>query len=158
MQPNDTFWLISQKVYGSGGYFKALAEHNRGKVAQRDKLRVGETIATPTIAQLEQTYPELCPKPSHRESVRNRASLASTHGGYGGGRTYEVQEGDTLFDIARNELGKVTRWAEIYELNRDALGKDFDYLTPGMQLILPPKDAPASTDKTTRRPGSVYDR
>ncbi|MGO8691252.1 MAG: LysM peptidoglycan-binding domain-containing protein [Thermoguttaceae bacterium] len=158
VQPNDTFWLISQKVYGSGGYFKALAEHNRGKVAQRDKLRVGQTIATPTIAQLEQTYPELCPKPSHRESVRNRASLASTHGGYGGGRTYEVQEGDTLFDIARNELGKVTRWAEIYELNRDALGKDFDYLTPGMQLILPPKDAPASTDKTTRRPGSVYDR
>ncbi len=158
VQPNDNYWLISQKVYGSGAYFKALAEHNRGKVPERDKLRVGDSISTPTIAQLEQTYPELCPKPSRRETVRNRATLASSHGGYGGGRTYEVQEGDTLFDIARNELGKATRWAEIYQLNRDALGKDFDYLTPGMQLTLPPKDAPASPDKTTRRPGPVYDR
>ncbi len=68
VQPNDNYWLISQKVYGSGAYFKALAEHNRGKVAQRDKLRVGDRISTPTIAQLEQTYPELCPKPSRRES------------------------------------------------------------------------------------------
>ncbi len=157
VQPNDNYWAISQKVYGSGAYFKALAEHNRGKVAQRDKLRVGDTIATPTIAQLERLYPDLCPKPSRREAVRNRATLASTHGG-AGGRSYEVQEGDTLFDIARNELGKATRWAEIYELNRDALGKDFDYLTPGMLLILPPKDAPAPIDKTTRRPGSAYDR
>jgi nucleoid-associated protein YgaU len=158
VQPNDTFWLISQKVYGSGAYFKALAEQNRGKVAARDKLRVGETISTPTIAQLEQAFPELCPKPAHRESARSRASLASTRGGYAGQRSYEVQEGDTLFDIARNELGKASRWAEIYELNRDALGKDFDYLTPGMQLILPPKDAPAPIDKTTRRSGSEYDR
>ncbi len=66
VQPNDNFWVISEKVYGSGAYFKALAEHNRGKVGQRDKLRVGDSIATPTIAQLEQTYPDLCPKPSRR--------------------------------------------------------------------------------------------
>ncbi len=158
IQPNDNYWVISQKVYGTGAYFKALAEHNRGKVAERDKLRVGDTISTPTIAQLEQNYPDLCPKPSRRETVRNRASLASTHGAYVGGRTYEVQEGDTLFDIARNELGKATRWAEIYELNRDTLGKDFDYLTPGMQLLLPPKDVAGPMDKTTRRATSVYDR
>ncbi len=84
--------------------------------------------------------------------------MASTHSPYAGGRTYEVQEGDTLFDIARNELGKASRWAEIYDLNRDALGKDFDYLTPGMQLVLPTKDMPMSADKTTRRPGAGYDR
>ena len=46
-----------------------------------------------------------------------------------------MQEGDTLSSIARNELGKVSRWAEIYQLNREALGKDYDYLTPGMRLV-----------------------
>ena len=119
---------------------------------------MGETLSTPTVAQLEQSYPDLCPKASRREAVRSRASLASMHGGYAGGRTYQVQEGDTLYDIARNELGKASRWAEIYELNREALGKDFDYLTPGMRLTLPAKDAPPAGDKTTRRTGTLYDR
>ena len=112
----------------------------------------------PRSRNWSRAIPSCARSPATARRVRSRASLASAHGGYGGGRTYEVQEGDTLFDIARNELGKASRWAEIYDLNRDALGKDFDYLTPGMQLILPPKDAPASIDKTTRRPGPVYDR
>ena len=158
IQPNDNYWVISEKVYGSGAYFNALAEINRSKVAERDKLRVGDMISTPTIAQLEHSYPQLCPKPSHRDTVRSRSSLVSTHSPYTGGRTYEVQEGDTLFDIARHELGKASRWSEIYDLNREALGKDFDYLTPGMQLILPPKDSSPSADKTTRRTTPAYER
>ena len=68
----------------------------------------------------------------------------------GGGRTYVVQEGDTLSSIARNELGKVSRWAEIYQLNREALGRDYDYLAPGMRLVLPIRESP-SGDRTTRR-------
>ncbi len=71
--------------------------------------------------------------------------------GVPGGRTYVVQEGDTLSSIARNELGKVSRWAEIYQLNREALGRDYDYLTPGMRLTLPPRDSQAGGDRTTRR-------
>ncbi len=61
-----------------------------------------------------------------------------------------MQEGDTLSSIARNELGKVSRWAEIYQLNREALGRDYDYLTPGMRLLLPPRESQAG-DRTTRR-------
>ena len=38
-----------------------------------------------------------------------------------------MAEGDTLFNIARYELGKASRWVEIYEFNRDLLGKDFNY-------------------------------
>jgi len=71
-------------------------------------------------------------------------------GNASGGRPYVVQEGDTLSSIARNELGKVSRWAEIYQLNREALGKDYDYLTPGMRLMLPLRDAQPG-DRTTRR-------
>ncbi len=54
-----------------------------------------------------------------------------------GDRTYVVREDDTLFDIARRELGKSSRWVEIYELNRERLGEDFEYLTPGMEIALP---------------------
>jgi nucleoid-associated protein YgaU len=151
VQPNDSYWTISEKVYGSGAYFRALAEQNRGKAARPDRLPPGLVIATPPVAQLVKDYPDLCPRPNHGETLRNRAAAtmipASTAGG---GRTYVVQEGDTLSSIARNELGKVSRWAEIYQLNRETLGKDYDYLTPGMRLTLPWRD-PQSGDRTARR-------
>jgi nucleoid-associated protein YgaU len=58
-----------------------------------------------------------------------------------GGRTYIVAEGDSLFDIARSELGKASRWVEIYDLNADVLGKDVDTLTPGTRIVLPDDNA-----------------
>jgi nucleoid-associated protein YgaU len=72
-----------------------------------------------------------------------------------GGRSYVVEEGDTLFDIARFELGKATRWAELYELNKDVIGEDFNHLRPGTQLLLPNE---TSDDSFTRRPGSSVSR
>ncbi|MEN6449260.1 MAG: LysM domain-containing protein, partial [Thermoguttaceae bacterium] len=53
------------------------------------------------------------------------------------GRSYTVADGDTLFDIARRELGRASRWVEIYELNEGVLGKDFNTLAPGTRLVLP---------------------
>jgi len=151
VQPNDNYWTISEKIYGSGAYFRALAEQNRGKAARPDRLPPGLVISTPPVAQLEKDYPDLCPRPNRRETVRNRAAaIVTMTGTAGGGRTYIVQEGDTLSSIARNELGKVSRWAEIYQLNREMLGKDFDYLTPGMRLVLPIRES-QSGERTTRR-------
>jgi hypothetical protein len=58
-----------------------------------------------------------------------------------GGRTYVVAEGDSLFDIARNELGKASRWVEIYDLNAHVLGTDIESLTPGSRIVLPDDNA-----------------
>jgi nucleoid-associated protein YgaU len=150
VQPNDSYWTISERVYGSGAYFRALAEQNRGKAARPDRLSPGLVISTPPVTRLEKDYPDLCPRPNRREAMRNRAAIATMASTAGGGRTYVVQEGDTLSSIARNELGKVSRWADIYQLNRETLGKDYDYLTPGMRLVLPLREGP-SGDRTTRR-------
>jgi len=153
VQPNDNYWVISQRLYGSGAYFKALAEHNRGKVPREDRLDVGEVISAPGVVELEKAYPDLCPKPSRRETVRSRASLVSTRTPYAGGRVYVVEEGDTLFDIARHLLGKASRWVEIYQLNRDLVGDDPSYINSGMQLVVP-EDEPA--ERVTQRPRPPY--
>ena len=141
VQPNDNYWTISEKLYGTGAYFKALAHHNSGKDTDDDHLKPGELILAPPLAELEKAYPGLCPKASRREAqqsqIQSRTSPVGLRSADRGGRTYTVVEGDTLFNIARYELGKASRWAEIYELNRDVLGKDFNYLTPGTQLTLP---------------------
>jgi hypothetical protein len=52
-------------------------------------------------------------------------------------RPYRVKAGDTLFDIARYELGKASRWSEIFQINQPRLGDGLDYLAPGMDLLLP---------------------
>jgi nucleoid-associated protein YgaU len=155
VEPNDNFWRVSQKVYGTGAYFKALEEHNRRQAGARTLINVGDAISTPPLSVLQQNYPDLCPKPRKLPSEGRGGALVSSPAR--GGRTYTVAEGDTLFDIARAELGKASRWAEIYELNRDQLGEDFNYLAPGMQLVMPPRgDRPESI--TTRPSRDAYRR
>jgi nucleoid-associated protein YgaU len=159
VQPNDSYWTISEKVYGMGAYFKALAQHNRGKATGEDRLTPGELILAPPVAELEKLYPLLCPRASRREAqqsqTQSRLSSVGLRSSGRGGRTYTVVEGDTLFNIARNELGKATRWAEIYDLNREVLGKDFNYLTPGTQLSLPEGQ---KTDVTAQPPSDSLRR
>jgi nucleoid-associated protein YgaU len=137
IQPNDNYSIISKKLYGTDSYFRALEQHNRAIFPDANRLGVNKEIATPDESELMRLYPELCPTPEHREAAKQRRLTAGTVSPSGGASVYVVQEGDTLFDIARYELGKASRWAEIYKLNRDRLGKSFDYLTPGLELAMP---------------------
>lgn len=52
-------------------------------------------------------------------------------------RVYKVREGDTLFDIARYELGKASRWSEIFQINQPRLGDMLEHLSPGMDILIP---------------------
>ncbi|HZZ29632.1 MAG TPA: LysM peptidoglycan-binding domain-containing protein [Pirellulales bacterium] len=162
VQPNDSFWIISERAYGVGGYFKALFELNRKRTKDSEDLKVGEVLTVPDEAMLRRMYPDLCPKPRKQTASLQQRMVSANSRLQGGGRVYTIVEGDTLFEIARHELGKPSRWGEIYELNRDALGDDFDYLRPGMQLILPdrPGGRPADLhgNTATRQPDAFYPR
>lgn len=52
-------------------------------------------------------------------------------------RTYVVKSGDTLSDIAQSEMGDAKRWPELYEANKDAVGKNPDLIHPGLELKIP---------------------
>jgi hypothetical protein len=51
--------------------------------------------------------------------------------------------------------GKASHWAEIYELNRDLLGKDFSHLAPGTQLAMPGGE---KSDVIVQPPSSTWQR
>jgi hypothetical protein len=150
--PNENYWVVSERAYGTGGYFKALAAYNEERHPNPEDLRYGDEIAVPQRSELEQMFPELCPKAGRRPSTQTVAAAAAVSTAPAD-RVYVVEEGDTLFDIARYELGKASRWAELYELNRDAIGDDIDFLAPGTQLILPELN-PRET--LTRQPANPY--
>lgn len=53
-------------------------------------------------------------------------------------RTYEVQSGDTLSSIAKEQFGDANAYQKIFEANRPML-KDPDEIYPGQVLIIPEK-------------------
>lgn len=51
-------------------------------------------------------------------------------------KTYTVKKGDTLYGIAKKELGDGSKWKEIYNLNKDKI-KNPDLIYPDQKLTLP---------------------
>ena len=54
-------------------------------------------------------------------------------------RTYIVKSGDSLWKIARDQLGDASRHLELARINDSTLHGDPDNLRPGQKLILPAK-------------------
>ncbi len=72
-------------------------------------------------------------------------------------KTYVVEEGDSLYQIARDSLGDGNRWREIQALNSSVVGRDGG-IAPGMTLVLPgnarvsePASVPARRIEITQR-------
>ncbi len=65
-------------------------------------------------------------------------------------QSYTVQEGDSLYQIARKSLGDGDRWIEIQTLNAGLIGSS-GIINPGMKLRLP-ANARISVPKATPRP------
>ena len=51
-------------------------------------------------------------------------------------REYIIKKGDTLWKIARKELGNGNRWEYLYKMNKDRI-KNPDKLKPGQKIIIP---------------------
>lgn len=49
---------------------------------------------------------------------------------------YEIQKGDTLWEISSKHLGKGSRYEEIVEANREVI-KDADKIYPGQKIRIP---------------------
>ena len=131
-QELDSFWLIAQRVYGDGRYFNALYEFNRDQVESFNDIPAGTRISTPPVDQLRQRWPDLCP----RETFAVTTPVETVNDPDG----YTTEPGDTLFEIARNELGQASRYLEILDLNRDRLAPGTGHetaLPPGTRIRLP---------------------
>jgi LysM repeat protein len=140
VRAGDTLWTISQKVYGTGALFVALAEHNRSRLASPHSLEVGQSITTPAAEKLVRYFPHLCPKPTvYAANSRMPTAHAARQ------VEYTVGLHDTLEKIAVIRLGRADRWREILALNHDVVGASGNYLKPGISLALPEDARSAAT-------------
>jgi nucleoid-associated protein YgaU len=141
VQPQDNFWTISRKKYGTSRYFHALAELNKARIPDPSRMRPGMKVSTPSAEVLEEHYGQFLP-PGTRVQVTaaEEASAKSAPTGFfvssDGTPKYRTTEKDTLSDIAARHLGRSSRWIQIYEMNRDKLSSP-NQLKVGTELALP---------------------
>jgi nucleoid-associated protein YgaU len=141
---SDSFWSISEREYGTSRYFTALARYNQDRVAKPEHLQSGMKIIIPPPEVLEDRFPQLFRRTAEGNSTISPISGVTSSAAAEPGLFldpqqrpfYRVGEQDTLSSIARQHLGRESRWAEIYELNEDRL-KSPSALTIGTELKLP---------------------
>jgi len=146
VQPNDNFWLIAKKQYGSARYFRALMKYNESRANDPYTLKPGIEVLTPTRETLHKLHPELIDmSPVDRKSSTRKGAPETSEAeaestgmflGTNGEPMYRVGSDDTLSGISQKHLGRSSRYMEIYEANKEVMGSP-DTLKPGLVLRLP---------------------
>ena len=143
VQNGENFWTISKKLYGSGRYFQLLAELNKSRVSDPQKMRPGIKLIAPDrgtmIAQYQarhksrqRTVSEFPGKGAVSKSGKPSGFFISQDGR----PMYRVGSSDTLTDISQRHLGRSSRWFQIYQINRQRL-QNPNKLQIGVELQLP---------------------
>ncbi len=117
---NDTYRAIAQKYYGDWKKFTVLRRSNEG----RNDVQPGENIFVPVfdsdpVAPVAGTAKgaKVATDASGKSDPSAKKGAARTTGG----KVHIVKEGESLWKIAKTELGNGGRWEEIYELNKDVI-------------------------------------
>jgi nucleoid-associated protein YgaU len=151
-------WFAELKLYTwrEGDSWRKLADHYYGDWKRTDILKrsnegrmdveVGETVFVPVFeneramqAAAQPTATKAAPvtpvaksaAPANGKSVTKPAATTPT-----GKKMHTVANGESLWKIAKAELGDGNRWKEIYEANRDVLDKP-ESIKKGMRLRIP---------------------
>ncbi|MNX93003.1 LysM domain/BON superfamily protein [compost metagenome] len=102
----------------------------------------------PTAKPTVQPTLKPAPVPTVRPTEKPKATPAAPRAH----RTYVVRRGDSLWSIAKHQLGDATRWRVLFERNQPPI-KRADLLQPGMVLQIPVLTERPSAGWVTVRPG-----
>lgn len=139
---HDSLWKIAEKHLGDGARFTEIVALNRGQFPNGP-----EFLATGVVLQLPATATDPADPTLAADDV-----------------PYVVEEGDTLWDIADEELGDPTRYDEIFDASRNTTQPDGQRLTdpdlirPGWELNIPDDAPPEAAPKQKEVPPSVAEK
>jgi len=127
----DSYRSIAQNYYGNVQKMTVLKRSNEG----RSDVQPGQQIFVPVFdTDVSMTTSERI-APAKVEKTGD-AKAAATTATATGSRVHVVKDGESLWKIAKVELGNGDRWKEIYEMNRDVLAKP-EAVHKGQRLRIP---------------------
>ncbi len=139
-RPHDSLWKIAENHLGDGARFNEIVALNP------DQFPNGpEFLATGVVLQLPAPTTDLAdPRPD-------------------ADARYVVEEGDTLWDIAEEELGDPMRYGEIFDASRTTTQPDGarltdpDLIRPGWELDIPNGTAPEASPEQEVEPPTIQE-
>lgn len=155
-QPGDTFRGVANTYYGDWQKLTLLRRANEG----RKNVQPGEKIlvpvfdldAVPGVATQPTTVaknvknavakatdkPATEPtKPTTKKGAKaGKSTEPAVAAPSGGGKVHVVKEGESLWKIAKAELGNGAHWEKIFQANKDVM-KTPEALKTGMKLKIP---------------------
>jgi nucleoid-associated protein YgaU len=148
----DTAMKIAKRYYGDSNAWRELQKYNGDRIGKNGELRVGVRVRIPAPEKLglkakseSKAEPKSQPKaPAKTTGTPSETRIASKPDGKSepknepkaSGKTYTVKKGDTLGEIAMNQLGTMKRADEIVKLNGL---KSAASIREGMTLKMPVK-------------------
>lgn len=148
----DTAMKIAKRYYGDSNAWRELAKYNGDRIGKNGELRVGVRVRIPAPEKLglkakveSKPEPKAEPKaPAKTTGTPGETRIASKSDAKSepkddaksSGKTYTVKKGDTLGEIAMNQLGTMKRADEIVKLNGL---KNAGAIREGMTLKMPAK-------------------
>ena len=138
----DTWRGLANTYYGDWQRLDVLKRHNEGRM----DVQPGETVFVPVFAAerpMVAAAPAVAtaaqgsaPKEAAAKSGKRGKSASATAAQPSGKKMHVATNGESLWKIAKAELGDGNRWKEIYEANRDLLDKP-ESIKKGMRLRIP---------------------
>lgn len=139
----DSLYQIAKRYYGDGEAWRELAKYNGDRVGKDGSLRPGVKIKIPAGEKIGIKNAKALPKDNAKPKNEvkptkpdaNPTKIGETRIAEGKtSRTYTVKKGDTLSEIAMNQLGTMKRANEIVKLNNL---QDAGDIRVGMTLKMP---------------------
>jgi nucleoid-associated protein YgaU len=127
-----SFQAISRRVYGTPEHWDAISRAN--PLVTPDRLRVGRTVLNIPVdpTNIQGRVVSVTPQGVPVQPAAEPTPAAAPE------RTYVVQPGDTLSEIAKKLYGKSALWQKLADANKDRV-PDPARLRAGVTLRVPPE-------------------
>jgi LysM repeat protein len=140
--PGDSAFKIAKDYYGDGKVWRKLIKYNH--MDEEAQLKVGAKLNIPSSEVLlgkkstavANVSPTTIPAPTTLKNTGTVTVLTGNHTAAAKTHSYTVKKGDTLAQIAKQELGSSRRATDILKLNKDTI-HDPDNIPLGAVLALP---------------------
>jgi len=135
--PGDTLSAIADRYYSDGRKADLILAANPSLKNPRN-LKIGTEIIIPTIGDsVGQTGAKSSLGTGSLVSTDRSGGAQPARTSEASGKTYTVQQGDTLYGISQRVYGAGSKWESILKNNRALLRGDPRRLAPGMVLQIP---------------------
>ncbi|HMB95311.1 MAG TPA: LysM peptidoglycan-binding domain-containing protein, partial [Tepidisphaeraceae bacterium] len=142
-QSGDSVSRMASKFFGANtkANREAIIRANPSLQQDANKVIVGKAYRIPSASNTSVAATQQPQQSSQPQSSNSNTAQPASNTEY----WYTVQEGDSLWRIANDQLGDTTAIASIKELNKDIL-RGSDTVIPNMKLRLPSKPVAQATN------------